>query len=117
MSEIGLQEAGAFLKTAGETIRALVQQNRDQKEKLAEYEKTARVESIARQMEDKGLSPEMSFEEKLAALTQAGDLDVAEAAVKMATPQGFSLGGPSDQPGVGADALTHFIIHGDDPNE
>jgi len=117
MSEIGLQEAGAFLKTAGDTIRALVKLSQDQKARLEEYEKIARVEKIARQMEEKGLSPEMDFEEKLAALSQAADLDVQEAAVKMATPQGFDLGGPSDQPGAGMSGLEHFIIHGDDPTE
>jgi hypothetical protein len=117
MSEIGLQEAGAFLKTAGETIRALVKLSREQKAKLDELEKNARVEQIARVMEDKGLSPDLTFEEKLAALSQADDLDVQEAAVKMATPQGFYLGEPGEQPGSGMDALTHFIVNGEDPTE
>lgn len=117
MEKISQEDARALLKTAGSTIRTLAGEVRNLREKVASYERENRIRGIAQEMEQKQLAPEMSFEEKMASLRQARDLNVTAEAVKLASPQGFSLGSVSDTPSVGdaESALTTFIMTGDSP--
>lgn len=70
-------------------------------------------------MESKGLGQDMNFEEKVASIAKAQNLDVTEEAVKLAAPQGQLLAGLSDQPGNGGgpSAFESFIMTGEVPNE
>ena len=81
------------------------------KAKVAGFEKTERVTKLAQEMEDKGLNGELSLEEKCAHLEKVANLDVTEEAIKMASPQGQLLGGPSDVPGVGEDSLSALVTY------
>ena len=116
MQKISSQDAASLLKQAGAAIRVLTKERDELRQKVAGFEKGARVEKIAREMEEKGLGGDLDFEQKLAALQKDENLDVTEEAVKLAAPQGHILGNPDDlQPGGGMSAFEHFIITGEDP--
>jgi hypothetical protein len=117
MEKISQNDARALLKTAGSTIRTLTGEVRNLREKIASFERENRIRSIAQEMEQKQLASDMSYEEKVASLRQARDLNVTAEAVKLASPQGFTLGRVSDTPSLGdaESALTTFIMTGDSP--
>jgi len=117
MDKISQADAKALLKQAAATIRNLLDERDDYRTKLAARDTDDRIRKIAQEMETKSLNPDMTFEEKVASLREAGDLDVAEQAVKMASPQGFGLGGMGDIPSGGdsASALNTFIMTGEAP--
>jgi hypothetical protein len=118
MQKISSQDAASLLKQAGAAIRTLASERDDLYQKVASYEKKGRMEKIAREMEDKGLSSELTFEQKVAALGNAPNLDVTEEAIKLAAPQGHILGGLSDHPSSGTtSSFEHFIMTGEDPSE
>jgi predicted transcriptional regulator len=117
MNKISSQDAASRLKQAGAAIRNLSQERRELQEKLASYEKKDRVVKIARDMEEKGLSSELTFEQKVATLEKAPRLDVTEEAIKLAAPQGRGFGDISDAPGGSASPFEHFIMTGEDPSE
>lgn len=85
--------------------------------KLAEYERADRIEKIARTMEEKGIDPNSSFDEKVERIKEAAgrgrSLDVIAEAVDMTAPNGElgKLAG-SEAPGNGADALTSYLLGG-----
>jgi hypothetical protein len=114
MKKISSQDAKALLKTAGAAIRAVTEENISLREKLASYERHSRVEKIARDMEEKGLNPDLDFQQKVAALSQARNLDVTEEAIKMAAPQGRVLGDIGDVPGQGTSSFEAYIMTGED---
>lgn len=87
MKKISSVEAGQMMKMAAENLRALSEENVELREKVASYEKRDRAEKIATSMEEKGLEPEASFEEKVAGLLKRDDLDVVEKAVGFSAPQ------------------------------
>jgi hypothetical protein len=113
MQKISSNDAAALLKQAGAAIRTLSKQNQELKDKLAAQERDARVVKIAREMEEKGLSPELDLTQKVAQLRKANNLDVTEEAVKLAAPQGVSLGDVSDTPGTGEHPFVTFIQTGE----
>lgn len=116
MNKISHQQVQSLLKTASTTIRGLQSENSDLKSKVASFEKRARAEKIAAEMEDKGLHADLSYQEKVAHLLQgAPNLDVTEAAVKMASPQNTVLGSITDMPGNGSHAFEQYILTGEAP--
>jgi hypothetical protein len=117
MENIGLNDARALLKQAGSAIRQLVDDNAKLADKVAADERRIRIEKLAREMEDKNLAANLSFDEKVAALQQARNLDVQEAAVKMASPQGMDMARLGDQPGGGVSAFEAFIVSGEDTGD
>jgi hypothetical protein len=119
MNKISSTEAATLLKQAGVAIRVVTKERDVALAKLAAIQREQHVERIARDMEDKGLSPDLSYEEKIAAVRSSKDLRITEEAVKMAAPQGMSLGNLGDQPGIGdgASRLEAYILTGEDPAE
>lgn len=113
MHKISSKDAQALLKQAGGAIRTLASENAKLKDKLASNERDMRVVKLAREMEEKGLSSEMSLEEKVAHLRKVKNLDVTEEAVKIASPQGDLLGGVGDVPGGGQHPFETFIQTGE----
>lgn len=87
MRKISNVQAGQMMKMAAENLRALSEENQGLREKVAVYEKRERAEKIASVMEDKGLEPELSFDEKVDGLLKRDDLEVVEQAVGMSAPQ------------------------------
>lgn len=115
MQKISSIEAAGLLKSAGATIRALVEQNQQLTQKVASHALDERVGKVAKAMEDKGLLAEKSFEEKVALLKKANNLDVTEEAVKIAAPGGDLFGRVADegQMSQGVSAFEQFILTGD----
>lgn len=87
MNKYSSAEVGQMLKLASGTVRALSEENQGLKTQVAEFEKKARAEKIAKKMDEKGLETELSFEEKVAGLLKRDDLAVVEEAVGMSAPQ------------------------------
>jgi hypothetical protein len=85
--------------------------------KLTEYEKSDRIEKIARTMDEKGISPGSTFDEKVERIKEAESrgrsLDAIEEAVEMTAPQGElgKLAG-TEASGNGADKLTAYLLGG-----
>jgi len=116
MKKISTQDAASLLKQAGAAIEALTSERNTLSEKVASYEKKGRMEKIARDMEEKGLSTDLTFEQKVAALEVVPSLDVTEEAIKLAAPQGRIFGNPDELAGSGSlSSFEQFIISGEDP--
>jgi hypothetical protein len=108
MNKLSSDEVRATLAQVGPTLRALSEENSNLKEKLAHYQKKERAEKLASSMSTKGLNPETTYEEKVAALMQRDNLDVIEEAVNMSAPQ-IKLAEVSDHPGNPSDAASVFV--------
>jgi hypothetical protein len=117
MQKISSQDAASLLKQAGAAIRNLTKERHDLQTKVASFEKQGRMEKIARDMEEKGFSSDLTFEQKVAALEKAPNLDVTEEAIKLAAPQGQGFGSLSDQPSSTMSPFEHFVMTGEDPSE
>jgi len=96
MKKIAMSKVSEVLQQVPAMMRGLVSENGQLKEKVASLEKAARARSLAEEMEEKGLDPDHSLEEKVASLTALpnDELDVHERAMKLAAPQtvsGFNL--------------------------
>jgi hypothetical protein len=120
MQKISSTQVKTLLKTASATIRNLNAENCALREKNAAYEKRARVEKIAAEMEEKGLHSDLSRQEKIAFLLdakRAPNLDVTEEAVKMASPQKGVIGSLGDDVGANsASAFEQYILTGESPD-
>lgn len=118
MEKVSTEKAQALLKTAGATIRDQHTEITSLREKVATYERETRVRGVASMMEEKELAPDLTFEQKLAHVRDAGSLAAVEEAVKLATPQGFVFGDEGDIPSAsGGDPASRFeavILTGDD---
>lgn len=118
MKKISSQDAQALLKQAGAAIRFLEKERDDLMQKVATFELDDRVTKIARDMEEKDLEQELTFEEKVAQLKESKNLDITEEAIKLAAPQGSGrlLGNPDEiVTGGGSSAFETYILTGEDP--
>lgn len=107
MNKLSSDDVRGTLAQVGPTLRALSEENSTLKEKLAHYQKMERVAKLASTMQNKGLNPETTMEEKVAALMQRDNLHVIEEAVSMSAPQ-IKLAEVSDRPGSATDAASAF---------
>ena len=87
MDKISNQQAAALTKVAATTLRALSEENKALREKVASYQKQARAEKIAAMMEEKGINTELDYSAKVASILERDDLTVLEEAVGMSAPQ------------------------------
>jgi hypothetical protein len=106
---------GVLLKLASERDK-LRAANRSLREKVAEYERSERIEKIARSMHDKGIDISSSMEDKVDRIKEAAargrSLDVIEEAVEMTAPDGGFAKLAEDKPGNGGDQLTAYLLGG-----
>jgi len=70
------------------------------REKVASYERRDQVVELAREMETRGLSPELSLDEKVASISRYQDLSPVREAIKLAG------GGRLDLPRVSDESAT-----------
>ncbi len=108
IQKLSSDDVRAALSQVGPTLRALSEENESLKVKLAHFEKKERVEKLASTMQRKGLDPETSVEEKVAALMRRDNLDVLEEAVSLSAPQ-MKLAEVSDHPGNPGTAEGNFL--------
>lgn len=108
MNKLSSDDVRDTLAQVGPTLRALSGENSELKVKLAHYQKMERATKLASDMQRKGLNPETTTEEKVAALMQRDNLNVIEEAVNMSAPQ-IKLAEVSDHPGNSHDAASAFV--------
>lgn len=96
-----LAQVPIALRAQQEKIAAL-------QEKVAHYEKRDRVTKLASVMQTKNLNPDSTYEEKVASLMEADNLDVYEKAVDLSAPQ-IKLASLSDDPGNPSTAEDKFF--------
>jgi hypothetical protein len=106
-TKLSAEKTAEVLRQVGPTLRAQASEISALKEKLASYEKRARAEKLATEMDAKGLNPELNHDEKVERLLGQDNLDVVEKAVDMSAQQ-VKLASVSDFSGEGSDALTAF---------
>ena len=87
MRKLSKVEVGQMMKLAASNLRSLSGENQELREKVAMFEKKEQAETIARAMEEKGLEPDASFQEKVAGLLKRDDLEVVSQAVGLSAPQ------------------------------
>lgn len=94
MDKISSSQVAGIQKLAAASLRALSEENRGLKEKNASleqevetYRRKEHAEKLAFQMEEKGIQPEVSHQEKVASLLEREDLDVVSEAINMSAPQ------------------------------
>lgn len=114
MKKISSRDAAALLKQAAAAIRTLESTNVQLQEKLAFRDRDERIVKIARDMEVKGLLPDMTLPEKVAHLRKTSNLEVTAEAVKLASPQGRGFGDVVDVPGGSSHPFETFIMTGED---
>jgi hypothetical protein len=103
-----LGQVPTTLRAQQQKIASLREENADLKEKVAHYERKVRVEKIASVMEEKGLDPETTLEDKVSNLMSSEtDLDIVEKAIQLSAPQ-VKLASISDNPGNASDAKSAF---------
>jgi len=121
MSQLDPIQLGAVSARASQTIRALTEKIASlttdltqANEKIASMEREKKIELLATEMEEKGLSANLSFEEKVAHLKKYPDLDRVEEAVKLAA-SGIPIAKMTeDRPGEGVqDSLTSWCLGGE----
>ena len=104
----------ASIRSLAEKVASLEAENAQLLEKLANVEKDQHIESLAKEMEDKGLNADMTFEEKVAHLRGHAHLESITEAVKMAAAGGIRIADVSDHPGTGMlDPLTTYCLSGE----
>lgn len=107
-------KASAKLRELGVKVASLEIENNTLREKIASMERDREIETIASHMEDKGLSPELSLEEKIAHLRMYEDLEQVKKAVEWAASGQIPLAKVADAPGRGTlDSLTQFCLTGE----
>ena len=112
-SAVAARSASA-LRELTEKVASLEQENTHLRSKIQEYEQGALISEIAREMEDKGLNQDMTFEEKVASIRNAQSLENVREAVKMASAGYIRMAEVSDSPGRGStDPLTMFCLGAD----
>lgn len=87
MRKLSNVEVGQMMKLAAENLRALSEENQELRSLVFGYQRREQAEKIASAMEEKGLEPESTMEEKIAGLLERDDLEVVEKAVTMSAPQ------------------------------
>jgi hypothetical protein len=123
--KLGADQVAAVTARASKIASALANENDTLRAQLAEaaakiasFERNERVRKIASAMEEKGLNADMTFDEKVASISNYDSLDQVEEAIKMAGAGSIHLPEVVDEvPGRTADpqvAFHSYLVHGQD---
>lgn len=108
MNKLSSTKVAEVLTQVPIALRAQQEKIASLEEKIASFEKRDRATKIASAMQTKNLSPDTSYDEKVAALLERDDLDVYEKAIDLSAPQ-IKLAALSDHPSNAANAEDAFI--------
>ena len=124
LEKLSATKVAEVLSASAILLRQAASEINFQREKIASLERQVnqnsfekRAHVLATQMQEAGLDSDLSYEQKVAQIVKrAGEIDVLEAAVKMASksPDGFELlddGSPSGAANSKA-RLTDYIVTG-----
>ena len=103
-----------MLRSLAEKVASLADENAQLRSRLEQRQHEDSVRELAHEMESKGLNAEMSFEEKVAHISQYSDLALIRQAVGMAAGGEVRFAKVADAPGRGAvDPLTELCLGAD----
>jgi hypothetical protein len=103
-----------MLRTLSEKVASLSDENVRLHALLEQRQHEDSVRELAHEMESKGLNAEMSFEEKVAHISQYSDLSLIRQAVGMAAGGEVRFAKVADAPGRGViDPLTELCLGAD----
>ena len=106
--------ASRTIRSLSEKVASLETECDGLREKVASLEREKEIELLATDMEEKGLSANLSFEEKVAHLRNYTDLNQVKEAVKFAAAGIPIASVTEDEPGRGvSDPLTSFCLGGE----
>ncbi len=93
MNKVSSAQAATVLRQAGQTIRNQAAENAALQEKVAKFESKERCEKIAHALEEKNMHGELTFEEKVAHLSDLPTEEMAayEKAVDLVAGGGVKL--------------------------
>lgn len=117
MNKISSAQAATVLRQAGTTIRKQAAENTILQQKVAAYENKERCEKIARALETKNMHDELTFEEKVAHLSDlpAEEMSAYEKAVDLVAGGGVKLASVVDHTPTGrrTSRLGEFLLSRD----
>jgi hypothetical protein len=102
-----------MIRTLSEKVASLADENTQLRSLLSQRQHEDSVRELAHEMESKGLNSEMSFEEKVAHISQYNDLSLIRQAVGMAAGSEIRFAKVADVPGRGVDPLTELCLGAD----
>lgn len=108
MNKLSSTKVAEVLAQVPVALRAQQEKIASLEEKIASFEKRDRATKIASAMQTKNLSPDTSYEEKVASLMERDDLDVYEKAIDLSAPQ-IKLAALSDHPSNATNAEDAFL--------
>jgi hypothetical protein len=97
----GLTEKNASLETENAQLR----------DKVASFERVERLRALASEMEDRGLSPDLSYAEKVASLSKHHDLEKVAQAIQLVGAGRLELPRVSDETGPGTQSTSKDLFH------
>ena len=108
-------KGAAYIRQMAEKVASLELENQQLRQKLDETARHEQIAGLAREMEEKGLNEDMTFEEKVASIRGAQNLENVKEAMKMASSGYIKIADVSDTPGRGAssDSFTSFCLGAD----
>jgi hypothetical protein len=121
MLKIGNTHVAAVVARGVITLRAMTtkyaslqSENTQLREKIASMEREQEIAVLAKEMDEKGLNADLTFEEKVAHIRQHTDLSRVREAVKMASSGSVRIADVTTEPSRGLrDSLTSFCLGGE----
>lgn len=109
MIKISSTQIKEVLSETSNTLRKLASENEKLQEKLAFYTKKEQCEKLAMAMEEKGVKPELSRDEKIAELMNTEkDLEVIKEALEL-EPKTMKLASLDSRKSVSLDPFTSLV--------
>lgn len=109
MIKISSTQIKEVLSETSDTLRKLASENIKLQEKVAHFEKKEECEKLAMAMEEKGIKPELSREEKIAELMETDkNLEVIKQALEL-EPKTMKLASLDSRNSVSLDPFTSLV--------
>jgi hypothetical protein len=116
VAAVAVQSARALRELATKCA-SLETENVSLREKVAGYERGEQVRVLAKEMEDRGLSPELSMDEKIASIAKYPDLGLVRESIKLAGGGRLDMARVADEStsssrDAASDSFTQFCLTG-----
>jgi len=110
-------QSAATLRQLATKLASTEAENVQLRAKVASYARADEVRALAREMESRGLSPELTFEEKVASVSRYSDLGIVRESIKLAGGGKLDLakveeGAPRSDTDVSTSSFEAFCLTG-----
>ena len=99
------------IRGLAEKTASLEDENAQLREKVASFERAERIRALASEMEERGLSPELSYSEKVASLSKHTDLEKVAQAIQLVGGGRLELPRVSEETGPGTQSTSQDAFH------